>query len=160
MHTRTHTRAHTHTHTHSTLPINSEMLAFKMKAKMTEQAERSKTLYLSVKKKGTQHHISYWSTKSLRTQRTPPPVQGVWRSTGGQGRRWRWRGGGGGFDSKHQTEGSLTSNLGRKSFLPPSALLFHCSGPKGYLLPPSPPGVECRKVPNLVPVGGAYSSPS
>lgn len=123
----THTHAGAHTHTHSTLPINSEMLAFKMKAKTTQQVERSKTLYLSVKKKVTQHHISYWSTKSLRTQRTPPPVQGVRRSTAG-GASSEVAGGGGAFDSKHQTEGSLTSNLGRKSFLPPSALLFHCSG--------------------------------
>ena len=36
-------RAHTHTHTHThTLSINSEMLAFRLDAKKTQQAESSK----------------------------------------------------------------------------------------------------------------------
>lgn len=38
VHTHTHTRTHT-----SNLSINSEMLAFKMNAKKTQQAESSKT---------------------------------------------------------------------------------------------------------------------
>lgn len=156
-HAHSHTHVHTHTHIYPNLLINSEMLALKMNAKKTPQAESSKThlliFFLS------KLYIPYWSTNSIRTQVTPPnpprsAKEHVTRQREEEIERWEDSVAGGSWRINLRLKTTWPWALGRKTFSPPSFLFVRVLGafPKACPHPfVSSERGDDLKVPNTVP---------